>query len=269
MIKKLTLYFLASACLFAAGCKKKDGSGGLNLFTLEDEKTLGLQTKGQIENDPAQFPILPRSSFPEAYAYLDAMRDDILNSGKVTYKNEFAWELYIVHKDDVLNAFCTPGGYIYIYTGLIKYLDDKSSLAGVLGHEIAHADKRHSTKQMTKAYGMQTLLDVVLGNNQGLVTQITSELVNLKFSRTDESEADKYSVTYLCPTKYKASGAASFFEKIAEDGDAGVPAFLSTHPNPDNRVANINAEAASQGCSTTISNTEDVDGYQAFKNMLP
>src|SRR5690606_14543022 len=211
---------------------------------------------GQMENDPAQFPILPRSSFPEAYAYLDAMRDDILNSGKVTYKNEFAWELYIVHKDDVLNAFCTPGGYIYIYTGLIKYLDSKSALAGVMGHEMAHADRRHATKQMTKAYGMQTLMDVVLGNNQGLVTQITSELINLKFSRTDETDADNYSVTFLCPTKYRASGAADFFEKIEKDGGSGVPAFLSTHPSPENRVSNIHGEAAKQGCSTTISSTE-------------
>jgi predicted Zn-dependent protease len=267
MIKKWTLYFLTSAALVTAGCKK-DG-GGLNIFTLEDEKTLGLQTKAEIEKDPTQFPILSRSAYPQVYAYLDAMRDDILNSGKVTYKNEFAWEMHIVQRDDVLNAFCTPGGYIYVYTGLIKYLDSKSSLAGVLGHEIAHADKRHSTKQMTKAYGMQTLLDVVLGNNQGLVTQITSELINLKFSRSDESEADKFSVSYLCPTKYKASGAADFFEKISEEEGSRVPAFLSTHPNPDNRVANINAEAASQGCSTTISQTEDVDGYQSFKNMLP
>ncbi len=268
MLKTFTLYFISALLLFSTGCKKKDG-GGLNLFTLEDEKTLGLQTKAQIENDPAQFPILPRSAYPEAYAYLDAMRSDILNSGKVKYKNEFAWELHIVHQDDVLNAFCTPGGYIYVYTGLIRYLDDKSSLAGVLGHEIAHADRRHSTNQMTKSYGMQTLLDVVLGNNQGLVTQITSELINLRFSRADESEADKYSVTYLCPTKYRANGAASFFEKINADGGSGTPAFLSTHPNPDNRVGNINAEAASQGCTTSIAPAEDVDGYQAFKAMLP
>lgn len=269
MIRKLTLYFVASVFLFSAGCKKKDG-GGLNLFTLEDEKTLGLQTKAQIEADPGQFPILSRTAYPQAYAYLDAMRDDILNSGKITYRNEFAWEIYIVHKDDVLNAFCTPGGYIYMYTGLIKYLDDKSSLAGVLGHEIAHADRRHATKQMTKAYGMQTLLDVVLGNNQGLVTQITSELIHLKFSRTDESDADKFSVTYLCPTKYRANGAAAFFEKVNEEsGSGGIPAFLSTHPNPDNRVGNINAEAANQNCTTTITPNEDVDGYQTFKHMLP
>src|SRR5690606_15543892 len=121
---------------------------------------------------------------------------------KVQYRSEFPWEIYIIHRDDVVNAFCTPGGFIYIYTGLIKYLDDKSSLAGVLGHEMAHADKRHSTNQLTKKYGIQTLLDVVLGNNQNLLTQIGAELVSLSFSRSDETQADDYSVIYLCPTKF-------------------------------------------------------------------
>ena len=54
----------------------------------------------------------------------------------------------------MLNAFCTPGGYIYVYTGLIKYLDNEAQLAGVLGHEIAHADLRHVTDQLTEQYGV-------------------------------------------------------------------------------------------------------------------
>jgi predicted Zn-dependent protease len=266
MFRKIFPAILAVSLVFSAGCKKDEG---VNIFTIEDDKQLGLKAKEQIAADPAQFPVLDPVQYADAYAYLNAIRNDILNSGKVSYKDAFPWEVHIIHQDDIQNAFCTPGGYIYVYTGLIKYLDDKSSLAGVLGHEIAHADKRHSTTQMTKQYGLQTLLDVVLGNNQGLLTQITAELINLKFSRSDETEADKYSVTYLCPTKYHADGAASFFQKIIDQGSATPPEFLSTHPSPDNRVENIRSQASSQGCSTTITQSEDVDGYAAFKAMLP
>ena len=69
----------------------------------------------------------------------------------------------LIDDDKTLNAFCTPGGFIYVYTGLIKFLDSEDQLAGVMGHEIAHAALRHSTRQMTKVYGVQTLLQVATG----------------------------------------------------------------------------------------------------------
>lgn len=257
---------IAAATLFT-GCGKN--GGGINVFSIDDDKQLGLQTKQMIEADPAQYPILNRNSYASAYTYLTAMRDDILASGQVTYRTEFPWEINIIQDDNTLNAFATPGGYIYIYTGLIKYLDHKSSLAGVLGHEMGHADKRHSTNQLTKQYGVQTLLDVVLGKNQGLLTQIGSELITLKFSRTDESQADECSVNYLCPTKYRADGAADFFQKIIDMGSSNPPEFLSTHPNPDNRVQAIRERAIDKGCTSTIASSEDDAGYAQFKASLP
>lgn len=269
-MKKLILLSICCTPLMFAGCGKKEngGGGGFNIFSVEDDKNLGLQVKQEIASDPAEFPILDPATNTAAYNYIYQMRDEILASGAVTYKDEFPWELYIVKRDDIQNAFCTPGGYIYIYTGLIKYLDDKSSLAGVLGHEMAHADKRHSTDQLTKAYGIQTLLDIALGNDQGLVTQVASQLVTLSFSRSDEKEADEFSVKYLCPTKYQADGGANFFQKITDQGSAAPPEFLSTHPNPDNRVQDIQSQAQQLGCSTTISQDEEVSSYAEFKAML-
>lgn len=260
-------YFASLLCipLIFAGCKKGEG---LNIFTIQDDVTLGQQTKAEIEANPSEFPIMNRSSHAAAYQYIEALRDDILDGGKITYKDEFPWEVYIIDDDNVQNAFCTPGGYIYIYTGLIKYLDDKSSLAGVMGHEMAHADKRHSTEQLTKRYGVQVLLDVLLGDNQNLMTQIASELIGLKFSRNDETEADTYSVNYLCPTKYEADGAANFFQKIIDQGSSAPPAFLSTHPSPDNRVENIRNQAEDMNCTSTIPPNENVSGYMQFKNSL-
>ena len=264
-IKLLSLSFLTGMAMLAGGCTK---DGSVNIFSLEDDKSLGLQTKQQIEADPGQFPIMSPTTYSAAYNYIYAIRNEILASGQVTHKDDFVWEVKLIKDDNTLNAFCTPGGYIYVYTGLIKYLDSKSALAGVLGHEMAHADRRHSTNQMTKRYGVQTLLDVVLGKNQGLVSQVASELVSLRFSRTDETDADEHSVKYLCPTKYHADGAAEFFEKIEQSGGSRVPEFMSTHPSPDNRVRNIQDKAVTLNCGATISNSENDAEYRQFKNSL-
>lgn len=267
-MKKLRLLaastLLMGTGLFFTGC----GKNGINIFSIQNDKELGIQTKQQIEADPAAFPILNPATNVQAYNYIYGLRNDILNSGQITYKDEFDWEVYIIRDDNTINAFCTPGGYIYVYTGLIKYLDNKSSLAGVMGHEMAHADRRHSTKQLTKKYGVQTLLDVLLGENQNLLTQIGAELVSLKFSRSDETDADTYSVNYLCPTKYRADGAADFFVKLETQGGSGVPAFLSTHPSPDNRVQSIRDHATEKGCTSTISSNEELQEYNQFKSLF-
>lgn len=265
MKKFLLLTAVITLTALLPGCEK---GGGVNIFSLQDDITLGEQTKAQIEADPAEFPILPENSHQAAYNYIRAIKDDILNSGKVAHKADFPWEVYIIDRDDVQNAFCAPGGYIYVYTGLIKYLDKKSTLAGVMGHEMAHADRRHTTELLTKQYGIQTLLDVILGKDQGMLTEIAANLVNLKFTRAEEAEADKYSVIYLCPTKYYADGSANFFQKIIDSGSANPPEFLSTHPSPEHRVENIREEARSLGCTTTITEDEEVNSYTQFKNSL-
>jgi len=106
-----------------AGCKGSKPGGGFNLFSVQQDAELGLQVKQQIEGDPAQFPILKEANNKEAYQIIRALTNEILNSGKVYHKNAFAWEVKIIDDDETLNAFCTPGGYIYVYTGLIKFLD--------------------------------------------------------------------------------------------------------------------------------------------------
>lgn len=264
-MNRIIFLLLLVSPLFFSGCSK---DGGVNIFSIQDDIRLGQQTKAEIAAHPGEFPILSEAANPAAYNYIRAIRDEILATGKLNYKDEFAWEVYIIKKDDVQNAFCAPGGYIYVYTGLIKYLESKSALAGVMGHEMAHADERHTTEQLTKQYGVQTLLGILVGENQNLLTEIATGLVSLRFSRGNEAEADESSVIYLCGTKYEASGAADFFQKIIDQGGTNIPEFLSTHPNPDNRVQNIHQHAQELGCHTSIDYDEDITGYNQFKNSL-
>lgn len=260
-MKNYFILLLAAAAFSTQSCQK------VNLFSIEDDIALGKQTQQEIAANPGEFPILPESSNQAAYNYLYSMRDAILNgSSEFEHKKDFEWKLYIIKDDATLNAFCTPGGYIYVYTGLMKYLDDASSLAGVLGHEMAHADRRHSTRQLTEIYGIQTLLSFIGGSSQQ-IAEIAGQLVALKFSRNHESEADTYSVKYLCPTRYRADGAADFFNKI---GSQGVPEFLSTHPDPGNRVSNITQQKNQLNCSDADNYTqgEEITSYNQLKVAL-
>lgn len=241
------------------------------IFSVEDDIQLGAQVSKEIESDPSKYPLLNEQKYARAYSYLNAIRDRILDSGEVTYKDKFSWKLKIIQNDTVLNAFATPGGHIYVYTGLIKYLDKEDDLAGVLGHEIAHADQRHSIRQLQQVYGVQILLSIALGNSPSQLAQIAAGLAgnlgSLKFSRDHEKEADEYSVIYLAKTQYQCNAAYSFFQKLLDEQKAGqVPQFLSTHPNPEDRVDDINKKAQEIGCSTKPWNPAS---YKDFVNSLP
>ncbi len=245
------------------------GDDGVLLFSVEDDIMMGKEFDQQIESDP-EFDILPESQYPEAYSYLNSMRDAILNSGQVKYVDEFAWEMHIIDDPETLNAFATPGGYIYIYTGLINYLDDASSLAGVMGHEIAHSDQRHSSKQLQKNVGVAVVLGILLGDDLQAIQNLTANLLALSFSRGDETDADNQSVEYLCETNFLADGASFFFEKIEAEGGSNPPAFLSTHPNPDDRVENIREMSDMRECGTEIADPSIENmTYAEFRALLP
>lgn len=257
----LPLFFLT---LFFSSCDKE---GHINILSIEEDKKLGAQVSNEIESDPTTYPILSKTDYPKAYEHIERITNTILNSGNVTYKDEFAWQVKIIKNDSTLNAFATPGGYIYVYTGLIKYLDTEDQLAGVMGHEIAHADKRHTSRNITKQYGLDVVLQVIIGKNQTVLTQIAKGLAGLSYSRDFEREADNFSVVYLQPTSYQCNGAAGFFEKMTADGGGGrTPEFLSTHPNPDNRIEAINNKATELACKKA---PLDPPSYDDFKASLP
>ncbi len=263
----LFLLVITSLGIGMVACDKNDN---IVLFSINNDIDLGAQVSQEIENDSMTFNLMNRSEYPEAYQYLDAMVNEILNSGEVTYRDEFVWQVTLIDNDSTLNAFATPGGYIYVYTGLIKYLDNADDLAGVLGHEIAHADLRHTSRNLQKQYGVQILLSIVLGQDASQLEQIAGQIAGtvagLSFSREFEEEADAESVVYLAQTQYACNGAASFFEKLEASGQgSGTPEFLSTHPSPANRVEDINAQAAALACDTTLSGSD----YESFKATLP
>lgn len=263
--KKIILPFFALLLFSTLSCNMKNGQG-LNFFSIQDDIEMGKKFSQEIEKDKQNYPILPEKGNEEAYSYIRGLTKKILNSGEVAYKNEFEWQVKIIKDDKTLNAFAVPGGYLYVYTGLIKYLDSEDQLAGVMGHEIAHAALRHSTQQMTKIYGLDAMRAVLTGNQEGgTLSQMALSVISLGFSRKHESQADEYSVRYLCPTEYNAAGAAGFFEKLNDGGGQRPPEFLSTHPDPGNRVKDINSRKVDLGCRGKATNQGK---YNKIKKIL-
>lgn len=268
-LKPLIFCSLLAFLILFAGCDK---NGDLIFFSIENDKALGESVAQEIANDPTTYPILDRDQYSEAYSYIDAMLSDILDSEEISYREEFDWKINIIDDDQVLNAFATPGGQLYVYTGLIYFLDNEDDLAGVIGHEIAHSDQRHSSKQLQRQYGISILLSIIAGGEASQLEQMVGQIAGtgaiLAFSRDAESEADDFSVRYLSTSDYACNGAAAFFEKLLENEEQRQPEFLSTHPSPDNRVEDINQLATDLGCDTTIDDGAAAR-YQNFRNLLP
>jgi predicted Zn-dependent protease len=219
------------------------GCRSLNLFPVSEDQKLGLQVSKEIEGNTKDYPILDN---PRATRYLQDIVNVLIQSPQVQYRGVFPYKVKIINSDKVVNAFCTPGGYIYVYTGLIKMIDNEATLAGILAHEIAHAELRHSTKRMSQAFGAQLLLELALGNNTPKSVEVAANLFTglalLKNSRDDETESDNYSFLYLQSTNKWYPGAIKlFFEKMgSRAGDNALTGILSTHPLDKDRVENIN-----------------------------
>ena len=264
ILSLLTIIFLAS-------CEKKnDPDSSINFFSVQDDIDLGAEMDDEIMNDPGSYPVLSKTDYPQAYQHLEMIRDELLQSDNLNYADRFPWTVRIIDDDQTLNAFCTPGGYMYFYTGLIKYLDNEAQFAGVMAHEMAHADRRHVTDRLTAMYGFSLLFNLILGKEstkmENLVKDLALGLGALQFSRKQEYEADEYAVKYTEDSHYNPKGISGFFIKL-ESGDASkTPEFLSTHPSPDNRLEAIDDAWQSLESPT---GDDDVSSYQNFKDMLP
>ena len=112
-----------------SGDNSNTAENAVNLFTLQDDIALGEQVRAEIESDSSGMELLDSSAYSQIYGYLYSIRDSILYGGEVHYKTEFPWRIRIIKDDSTLNACCAPGGYIYIYTGILKYLEAEDQRA--------------------------------------------------------------------------------------------------------------------------------------------
>ncbi len=244
---------------------------GINVFSPQDDVQLGNQLHQEIIGNPKEYPVLNN---PDVSSYVQNIVNQIIASPKVNYRNTFNYQVTIINRNDIVNAFATPGGRIYVYTGLLKFLDNEATLAGVLAHEVAHCERRHATKRLTKAYGVSLLLDVVLGKNPSTLETIAANLLVglafLKNSRDDEYEADEYAYQYLKTTVWYPGSLIFFFDKVKQnEGSSFLEVLLSTHPLSQDRIDKLNKKIQEDKLPAPTENNLFQTRYQNFKKLLP
>ncbi|MBI5367862.1 MAG: M48 family metallopeptidase [Planctomycetes bacterium] len=147
-----------------------------------------------------------------------------------------------VLRSPTVNAMAAPGGYVMIYSGLLREAESPEEVAGVLAHEIQHVERRHAVRGLVKKLGIQAIAGLLFGGDGGFASQsgaLAAELGGLKFDRDQESESDRLGVTLLRRARIDPAGMAVFFEKLAARGDAGALSYLSTHPDSAARAAAV------------------------------
>jgi Zn-dependent protease with chaperone function len=156
------------------------------------------------------------------------------------------WEVNLIASDEV-NAFCMPGGKIAFYTGILDKLKlDDDEAAMIMGHEMAHALREHARERLAKTQATGAGLSILssllgLGQLGDVAANLGTQLLSLKFSREDETEADLVGLELAARSAYKPQASVSLWEKMTAQNGKGGPAFLSTHPSGPNRIRELQA----------------------------
>lgn len=215
-------------------------------FTLDDEKKLGKEFYDKLEKHQA---ILHDE---RVTTYVATVGNKVLaNSQCLPYDYRFS-----VIKSLAVNAFATPGGYVYINQGLLTLVESESELAGVLAHEIAHINARHiaDSIEKSKKLNIATLAAILAGAFLGvggdLGAAVTAfsiggmQSMSLKYSREHEEEADRLGMAYLVSTGYDAKSMLDFLKIMRryEYYSNSIPSYFLTHPGTDERIRYLDAE---------------------------
>lgn len=176
---------------------------------------------------------------------VDAVKEMTHRMASQVPNSPYTFEVSVV-KSDVVNAFALPGGYMVVFTGLMKKAENPEEVAGVLAHELNHVLQRHGLERIVKQLGFVAVVSIALGNPPGLggmMKQLGIELMTLKFGRAQETEADVTGLQLLHRAKISPEGMITFFERLAEK-DEGRVEWLSTHPMSSARADRLRTQLA-------------------------
>jgi len=239
IIRRFPFLAVPALAVLAGGCATV---GQLNLVSEQQELEMGARFSTELEQE------LKFIDDPQVVGYITNLGQSLVRASK---RSDIPYTFHVVDTDDV-NAFAVPGGYLYVNRGLIEAADTEAELAGVLGHEIGHVVGRHSARQLTQQLGLAAIAQLALGDNPGMLSQLTAQIVATgaitSYSREMESEADAYGVQELYDAGIDPAGLATFFDKLVamRGGKSGgaLEKFFSTHPDPGARAASVRAQVA-------------------------
>lgn len=247
-MKKSYMLCLCMACLMLiAGCAKAPytGRNQLIIISQQQELALGHQAARDVLQKEKRDTTSPRAQSVERVGSRIAA---------VSGRNDFTWEFHTIINDETPNAFCLPGGKVFVYTGLFDYAQNDDQLAAVIGHEVGHAIARHGAERVSTAMAAQTGAAVgmiaISGSDMSPASrQLTMAAMGLgvnvgvilPFSRGQEYEADRIGLILMAKAGYDPRAALNFWQAFAQQPGKKPPEFLSTHPASENRIQSIRA----------------------------
>jgi len=225
-------------------CTAGSSCANFNLYSEQEDIQLGTQAFQEVTGTE---PIL--TSGP-AYDQVQRVTERLVTSVralKPEIASLFEWEVVVIDRPDIVNAFCLPGGKMAVYTGILPVAESDAGLAVVMGHEIAHATERHGTERLTRNGLMGSAIDVLLENeDHQAVAEVVGNLgVGLPWGRQDELEADIEGLMILANAGYDPREAPEFWSRMAAltggGDDSALSEFLSTHPSNQTRIEELQA----------------------------
>src|ERR1700730_418902 len=248
ILRGLLAIALALACAPGLWAQRSKLKPPWNMYSPDTDVQVGKQNARMLEKR------LPLCNDPKVDAYLKNLGLKLV--AKMPSRGvQYPWEFHCVNSKEI-NAFALPGGFVFVNRGAIEAADNEGQLAAVMAHELSHVVLRHGTAQASKAQLMQGaagLFGGIFGGSTGgaLLTQGVARGAGsllLRYSRSDETQADVLGTQALYDTGYDPRAMTQFFEKLeAETKGKNPPQFLSDHPNPGNRVARVNEEVDKLG----------------------
>ena len=209
---------------------------GANYVSIEDEWQLGRELEADLAR---RLPLVDDATLER---WVNTVGRRMVQQ---TNMAELPWRFHVV-RDGEVNAFNVPGGLVYVHTGLLAKAGTAAEFAGALAHEIGHGVARHGTQRLSQQQEANLLASIVLGRNPSAVAQIGAQVAAAgafaRFSRDDEREADQLAVQLMAATGYNPEGLARLLERLMQQGTGGG-GFFSSHPNPEERIANVRAFA--------------------------
>jgi predicted Zn-dependent protease len=240
-------------------------------MTVDQEKTLGMQAAPQMASQMGGY--ADPQSDPDArlVAEVGSRLVKSTEAGKSPYVGNF--NFYLLKDPNTINAFALPGGQVFITRALFDKLQDEAQLAGVLGHEIGHVINRHSAEHMAKGQLGQTLVGAVAvgasddqrrGAMAAAAAAMANQMLQLKYSRGDESESDAYGLKLMAQAGYDPRGMLDVMQVLKQAGGGGKqPEWMLTHPLPENRLDEIKqiiAQTFPNGVPAQLSRGRELHG---------
>ena len=257
----MTTRLLAVAfCVSIAGCATNPVTGGreISLMSEAEEIAYGQQADAEIRREMGVY------DDPAVQRYVADIGHRL---AQLSHRPNLPWTFTVVDHQ-AINAFALPGGYIYITRGILPYLDNEAEVAGVLGHEIAHVTARHAAQQLTRSslggLGLAVLgIFVPATQPFGEVTSAALSVAFLKYGRDAERESDRLGMEYASRAGWDPAGVPNFLATLAridELSARGIPNWLSTHPEPAERV--VEAQPIVQRFTSATATERGRDRYQ-------